>query len=493
MPLHPARAALLCPQKHTISVIRANSERTINSNLLKAPYIHLSSAQCRLTAIHALPVACPKRHLKDFYTLPIRTLHRLALIPSTLSLKYRVQWNVSFKPTFFLRLLTSIQAYQKSNVMPALHFGPRMGPMQNFVNSTSQMTSGFYHDSTLQHPPALPTLWNDPRVTYTPGHYTPRNLREDHLLQSNEYHRRRVEDVIKYSARFQWFHFRNVQEDDDLMYCFTPGPHFRLIDAWVEIFLSTPNCYLMIALEEVRVAFFEQTARVPNPVHMHRRPTVASTGHSLKRKAAIAEDGLQIEWKYGIDDNVEEPPTESRKRFRNDDTAPRIEQFLSSRSSSDLGRVLETVVSDTTTQHPTASQAAKPHAPVASTTTVVAAPAVAAASQVQPTVPVTVTPATVAVQAPLADPIAAMMARFPTRNTVNVSGRGCKGVAMSRGQIRAHLEIEGRTLATLPSSANSDDRHEMRGVAPPRTVDPTLINCVTTAQEMLTVRTSLLV
>lgn len=123
----------------------------------------------------------------------------------------------------------------------------------------------------------------------------------------------------------------------------------------------------------------------------------------------------------------------------------------------------------------------------------VAAPAVAAASQVQPTVPVTVTPATVAVQAPLADPIAAMMARFSTRNTVNVSGRGCKGVAMSRGQIRAHLEIEGRTLATLPSSANSDDRHEMRGVAPPRTVDPTLINCVTTAQEMLTVRTSLLV
>lgn len=378
--------------------------------------------------------------------------------------------------------------------MPALHFGPRMGPMQNFVNSTSQMTSGFYHDSTLQHPPALPTLlWNDPRVTYTPGHYTPRNLREDYLLQSNEYHRRRVEDVIKYSARFQWFHFRNVQEDDDLMYCFTPGPHFRLIDAWVEIFLTTPNCYLMIALEEVRVAFFEQTARVPNPVHMHRGPTVTSTAHSFKRKAAIAEDGLQIEWKYGVDNNVEERPTESRKRFRNDDTAPRIEQFLSSRSSSDLGRVLETVVSDTTTQHPTASQAATPHTPVASTTTVVAAPAVAAASQVQPTVPVTVTPATVAVQAPLADPIAAMMARFSTRNTVNVSGRGCKGVAMSRGQIRAHLEIEGRTLATLPSSANSDDRHEMRGVAPPRTVDPTLINCVTTAQEMLTVRTSLLV
>ncbi|CAN9362727.1 unnamed protein product [Alternaria alternata] len=272
--------------------------------------------------------------------------------------------------------------------MPALHFGPRMGPMQNFVNSTSQMTSGFYHDSTPQHPPALATLlWNDPRVTYTPGHYTPRNLRRDHLLQSNEYHRRRVEEVIKYSARFQWFHFRSVQEDDDLMYCFTPRPHFRLIDAWVEIFLTTPNCYLMMALEEVRVAFFEQTTRVPNPVHMHRGPTVTSTAHSLKRKAAIAGDSLQTEWIGGADNNVEERPTESRKRFRNDDTAPRIEQFLSSRSSSDLGRVLETVVSDTTTQHPTASQAATPHAPVASTTTVVAAPAVAAASQVQPTVP----------------------------------------------------------------------------------------------------------
>lgn len=375
--------------------------------------------------------------------------------------------------------------------MHALHSGPRVGPMQNFVSQTSQMMSGSYHDSTLQHPPTLATLpWHDPRVTYTPGHYTPRNLRRDHLLQSNEYHRRRVEEIIEYSARFQWLHFRNAQEDDDLMYCFTPRPHFRLIEAWVEIFLTTPQCYLMMALEEVRVAFFEQTMSVPNPVQMHRRQTATSTAHSLKRKAAIVEDSLQIKLTYGVDNNLEERATESRKRFRNDDTAPRIEQFP---SSSDLGRVLETVVSDTITQHPTTSQATTPHAPVASTTTVVAAPAVAAASQVQQTAPTTVTPATVAVPAPLADPIATMMARFPTRNTLDVSGRGCKGVAMSRGQIRAHLEIEGRTLATLPSSANSDDRHEMRGVAPPRTVDPTLINCVTTAQEMLTVRTSLLV
>jgi hypothetical protein len=62
---------------------------------------------------------------------------------------------------------------------------------------------------------------------------------------------------------------------------------------------------------------------------------------------------------------------------------------------------------------------------------------------------------------------------------------------MSRGQIRAVIEIEGKALAQLPASANSDARHEMRGMAPPRTVDPTLINCVTTAQEMLTVSISL--
>ncbi|KAH8632391.1 hypothetical protein IG631_14074 [Alternaria alternata] len=244
-----------------------------------------------------------------------------------------------------------MQAYQNSNGMPALHSGPRVGPMQDLVSPTSQMMSGSHHDSALQHPPALATfLWNDPRVTYTPGHYTPRNLRRDHLLQSNEYHRRRVEDVIKYSARFQWFHFRNVQEDDDLMYCFTPRSHFRLIDAWVEIFLTTPNCYLMMALEEVRVAFFEQTTRVPNPVHMHRGQTATSTAHSLKRKAAMAEDSLQIDWTYGVDNNVEERATESRKRFRNNETAPRIEQFPSSPSSSDLGRVLETVLSDTIRQ-----------------------------------------------------------------------------------------------------------------------------------------------
>ena len=57
---------------------------------------------------------------------------------------------------------------------------------------------------------------------------------------------------------------------------------------------------------------------------------------------------------------------------------------------------------------------------------------------------------------------------------------------MSRGQIRAHLETEGMTLANLPASASSVARHEMRSVAPPRTIDPTLINCGAIAQEKLT-------
>ncbi|KAG9195173.1 hypothetical protein G6011_00293 [Alternaria panax] len=199
----------------------------------------------------------------------------------------------------------------------------------------------------------------------------------------------------------------------------------------------------------------------------------------------MAEENEQMQRTDVADIKAKEQAPESRKRSRNADIAPRSEQYLSACSSSGLDRIFEMIVSESAAQYTTGFYALVPHMHAESRTTIPTAPAVAIAPQVQPTVPATVTPTVAAIQ-PLADPITTMMARFPDRNTADVSGRGFKGVAMSRGQIRAHLEIEDRTLATLPSSANSNDRHEMRGVAPPRTVDPTLINCVTTAQEILT-------
>ncbi|KAI4948435.1 hypothetical protein J4E91_005857 [Alternaria rosae] len=99
--------------------------------------------------------------------------------------------------------------------------------------------------------------------------------------------------------------------------------------------------------------------------------------------------------------------------------------------------------------------------------------------------PVAIPPTSVAPQPGLVDPIAAYMADNPSRNTQDTTGRGCTGIPMSHGQIRAFVEIEGRPLAS-PPAANSNFRPELRGVAPPKTVDPTLIKCVTTAQEILT-------
>lgn len=132
------------------------------------------------------------------------------------------------------------------------------------------------------------------------------------------------------------------------------------------------------------------------------------------------------------------------------------------------------------------------HDPVASTpdqvlNAIAVAPAVAVAPPNQPVMPVAIPPTSVAPQPGLVDLIAAYMAGNPSRNTQDTTGRGCTGIAMSRGQIRAFVEIESRPLASLSPAANSNFRHELRGVVPPKTTDPTLINCVTTAQEVLTV------
>jgi len=132
--------------------------------------------------------------------------------------------------------------------------------------------------------------------------------------------------------------------------------------------------------------------------------------------------------------------------------------------------------------HDTISQAYVIPSPTSSRTTAPVAPPPVSTTTASSTL------ATIPAQQPSAvDPVASYMVRHPNRATTHISGKGNRGVALSEAMIRAMVEIEGKSFDDLPSRANSPFYHEMRSSATPKTVDPTLINCVTTAQEILTV------
>ncbi|KAI4649381.1 hypothetical protein J4E93_003699 [Alternaria ventricosa] len=357
----------------------------------------------------------------------------------------------------------------------------------------SQMGNEVDHGAQREQPPSPADLpWNDPAVTYTPAHYTRRNLLQDRLLQSNEYHRRRVRAVIEFSSDLLMQLGQNLDDDDLILYMVSKD---RLHDAWIDIFLTTPDCYLQMAPAEIQEVYHQQITSMSNGVKINEEHTL---GRSRKRKASETENGVQVLRTANAVNNAEGqvhesgkrphheiPPLADKSQSQRHSSLP-YETLLSASSSQELDRILDMFM-------PTLSaQVAIPtHDPIASApepvlNAMAVAPAVVVAPPSQPVIPVATPPTGVAPQPGLADPIAAYMAGNPSRNTQDIAGQGCAGIAMSRGQIRAFVEIQGRPLASLPPAANCNSRHELRGVAPPKTVDPTLINCVTTAQEILT-------
>ena len=360
---------------------------------------------------------------------------------------------------------------------------------------TAQMGNEVDHSVQREQPPSPADLpWNDPAVTYTPAHYTRRNLLQDRLLHSNEYHRRRVRAVIEFSSDLLMQLGQNLDDDDLILYMMSKE---RLHDAWVDIFLTTPDCYLQMAPADVQEVYHEQVKAMSNGVKINEEYTL---GRPRKRKASETENGVQVLHTANAVNNAEEQVPEYSGKRPHHEISPRAnesqsqhhsslsyESLLLACSSQELDRILDMFMPALSAQVaiPTHDPIASAPEPVLNAMAVASAVVVAPPSQ--PVIPVAMPPTGVAPQPGLADPIAAYMAGNPFRNTQDIAGQGCAGIAMSRGQIRAFVEIQGRPLASLPLAANSHHRHELRGVAPPKTVDPTLINCVTTAQEILTV------
>ncbi|KAI4958176.1 hypothetical protein J4E86_003772 [Alternaria arbusti] len=358
---------------------------------------------------------------------------------------------------------------------------------------TSQTANEVDRSAQREQPPFLADLpWNDPAVTYTPAHYTRRNLLQDRLLQSNEYHRRRVRAVIEFSRDLLMQLGQNQDDDDLILYKISKD---RLHDAWIDIFLTTPDYYLQMAPAEIQEVYHEQITSMSNGVKINEEYTL---GRPRKRKASETESGAQVLRTANAVNNAGGQVYESGKRPHHEISALAegsqsqhhsslpSESLLLACSSRELDRILDMFMPALSAQVAIPTHDPIASAPEPALNTMAVAPAVVVAPPSQPVVPVAIPPTGVAPQPGLADPIAAYMAGNTSRNTQDIAGQGCTGIAMSRGQIRAFFEIQGRPLASLPPAANSHHRHELRGVAPPKTVDPTLINCVTTAQEILT-------
>ncbi|KAI4927213.1 uncharacterized protein J4E92_006380 [Alternaria infectoria] len=358
---------------------------------------------------------------------------------------------------------------------------------------TSQSANEVDRSAQREQPPSLAHLpWNNPAVTYTPAHYTRRNLLQDRLLQSNEYHRRRVRAVIEFSRDLLTQLGQNQDDDDLILYMISKD---RLHDAWIDIFLTTPDCYLQMAPADVQEVYHEQVKAMSSGVKINDY----ILGRPRKRKASETENGVQVLHTANAVNNAEgQVPEYSGKRPHHeippladesqsqDHLSLPSETLLSACSSQELDRILDMFMPALSAQAAIPTHDPITSAPEPVLNAMAVAPAVVVAPPSQPAIPVAIPPTGVAPQPGLADPIAAYMASNPSRNTQDIAGQGCAGIAMSRGQIRAFVEIQGRPLASLPPAANSHHRHELRGVAPPKTVDPTLINCVTTAQEILT-------
>ena len=359
---------------------------------------------------------------------------------------------------------------------------------------TSQMANEVDRSAQREQPPSLADLpWNNPAVTYTPAHYTRRNLLQDRLLQSNEYHCRRVRAVIEFSRDLLMQLGQNQDDDDLILYMISKD---RLHDAWIDIFLTTPDCYLQMAPADVQEVYHEQVKAMPSGVKTNEY----ILGRPRKRKASETENGVQVLHTANAVNNAEgQMPEYSGKRPHpeilpladesqsQDHLSLPSETLLSACSSQELDRIFDMFMPALSAQVAIPTHDPITSAPEPVLNAMAVAPAVVVAPPSQPVIPVAIPPTGVAPQPGLADPIAAYMASNPSRNTQDIAGQGCAGIAMSRGQIRAFVQIQGRPLASLPPAANSHHRHELRGVAPPKTVDPTLINCVTTAQEILTV------
>ncbi|KAI4654902.1 uncharacterized protein J4E78_007081 [Alternaria triticimaculans] len=359
---------------------------------------------------------------------------------------------------------------------------------------TSQMANEVDRSAQREQPPSLAGLpWNNPAVTYTPAHYTRRNLLQDWLLQSNEYHRRRVRAVIEFSRDLLMQLGQNQDDDDLILYMISKD---RIHDAWIDIFLTTPDCYLQMAPADVQEVYHEQVKAMSSGVKINEY----ILGRPRKRKASETENGVQVLHTANAVNNAEgQVPEYSGKRPHHeippladesqsqDHLSLPSETLLSACSSQELDRILDMFMPALSARVAIPTHDPITYAPEPVLNAMAVATAVVVAPPSQPVIPVAIPPTGVAPQPGLADPIAAYMASNPSRNTQDIAGQGCAGIAMSRGQIRAFVEIQGRPLASLPPAANSHHRHELRGVAPPKTIDPTLINCVTTAQEILTV------
>lgn len=292
------------------------------------------------------------------------------------------------------------------------------------VNPSLQAANSLDHTAQLDCPPSLESLpWNNPIAMYKPGHYTRRNLLQDCLLMSNDYHRRRVEAVIEYSRDFlrQRGH---VQEDDDLMYFFSAKDHVH--DAWVEIFLTTPEHYLQMAPTDVQEVFSRQTAQVPDDIQTDGGSYSTVETRPPKRKASEIGNHAQILPADSVDDSLDEQAHESSKRPCSGSASLNgrlqflghsllTDHLLSACSSLDLDRMLDMIISASSAPIAVASHTPTSDAPALSSNTnaVVSITPVPVAPTGPLIVPAVIPRAVVAPQPALADPIAAFMARNP--------------------------------------------------------------------------------